>query len=103
MIRHIVLLDLPDDHDTDELLDIMDQLATLVDHLPGFTGFEHGPNRDFEQKSARYPYGFIGTFTDAKALETYAKDAQHSALGARLVAMCRDGADGIMVIDLETE
>ena len=102
MIRHIVLLDLPDDYDGAELRDIMQQLKALVGHLPGFTNFTHGPNRDFEQKSARFPYGFIGTFADAQALCTYAKDAAHSALGGRLVAMCRGGADGIMVIDLET-
>ncbi len=101
MIRHIVLLALPDDHDAGELAQIMDRLAALVGHLPGFIGFDHGPNRDFEDKSAQYPYGFIGTFTDTEALNTYAGDARHSALGARLVALCNGGADGIMVIDLE--
>lgn len=101
MIRHIVLLALRDDHDTAELDQIMTQLAALVDHLPGFTAFEHGPNRDFENKTTRYPYGFIGTFTDTVALSTYAGDARHSALGARLVDLCDGGADGIMVADLE--
>ena len=99
MIRHIVLLALPTDHDAAELGAIMQELSALVDHLPGFTNFEHGPNRDFEDKSARYPYGFIGTFVNAAALQTYAQDARHSALGARLVEMC--GGGGIMVIDLE--
>lgn len=100
MIRHIVLLALHDDHDTAELAQIMDELGGLVGHLPGFTSFEHGPNRDFENKSAQYPYGFIGTFTDADALNTYANDAQHSALGTRLVTLCKGGGDGIMVVDL---
>lgn len=99
MIRHIVLLAIPPDHDPDELHAIMHELAAMADHLPGFDNFEHGPNRDFEDRSARYPYGFIGTFTDADALQTYAQDARHSALGQRLVEMCGD--DGIMVIDLE--
>ncbi len=103
MIRHIVLLALTDDHDAEELVTIMDQLAALSAHLPSFTGFEHGPNRDLERKSQQYPYGFVGTFSDQAALEVYANDAQHSALGARLVAMCKGGGDGIMVIDLEVE
>ncbi|MEM9786092.1 MAG: Dabb family protein [Pseudomonadota bacterium] len=101
MIRHIVLLALRDDHDPDECATIMDQLAALVEHLPGFVAFEHGPNRDYEQKSQHYPYGFVGTFSDAAALQTYAGDARHSALGAGLVDLCQGGADGIMVIDLE--
>ncbi|MDX8354062.1 Dabb family protein [Cognatiyoonia sp. IB215182] len=101
MIRHIVLLNLKDDHDAAELEAILDQLAALVGVLPGFSAFEHGPNRDLEAKSQNYPYGFIGTFEDTDALQTYAGDARHSALGARLVDLCVGGADGIMVIDLE--
>ncbi len=101
MIRHIVLLALHDDHDADELVTIMDQLAALAGQLPGFTGFEHGANKDYEGKSQNYPYGFIGTFADAAALQTYATDARHSALGARLVDLCKGGAEGVMVIDLE--
>ncbi|MEJ6404376.1 Dabb family protein [Yoonia sp. 2307UL14-13] len=99
MIRHIVMLALPTNHDAAELQSVMGELAALVDHLPGLEAFEHGPNRDYEDKSGRYPYGFIGTFTDADALRIYAHDARHSALGQRLVEIC--GADGIMVIDLE--
>lgn len=99
MIQHIVLLRLRPDHDAAELQAVMLGLGTL--HLPGFTDFTHGPNRDFEGKTANYPYGFIGTFKDADALATYAADPAHQALGARLVALCQGGADGILVADLD--
>lgn len=98
MIRHIVMLRLQASHDTAELETIMSGLAAL--DLPGFTGFEHGPNRDLEQKTQEYPYGFICTFDSIAALQTYATDPGHQALGARLVALC-GGGDGIMVMDLE--
>lgn len=98
MIQHIVMLGLLDGYDAGELDTVMRGLAAL--DLPGFIGFSHGANRDFEGKSPDYPYGFIGTFTDAAALKLYAADPDHQALGARLVSLC-GGADAIMVIDLE--
>ncbi|MEO0918422.1 MAG: Dabb family protein, partial [Pseudomonadota bacterium] len=101
MIRHIVVLALRKGSDTANVKQVMGELGALVDVLPGFVAFEHGPNLDFEQKSTGYPYGFICTFADARALQTYADDRTHKALGVRLVALCKGGADGIMVIDLE--
>ena len=97
MIQHIVMLALPEGYDAAELAAVMEGLAAL--DLPGFTGFQHGSNIDLENKTPDYPYGFICTFTDQTALETYAADPGHQALGGRLVALC-GGGDGIMVMDL---
>lgn len=97
MIRHIVMLQLPAGYDAAELATVMTGLADL--DLPGFTNFSHGPNRDFEQKSPEFGYGFVCDFTDERALQTYATDPRHRALGARLVALC-GGGDGITVFDI---
>ena len=97
MIQHIVMLALPDGYDAAELALVMEGLAAL--DLPGFTGFHHGPNIDLENKTPDYPYGFICSFADQSALETYAADPGHQSLGSRLVALC-GGGDGIMVMDL---
>ena len=98
MIRHVVMLGLEEGYDPVELIAVMSGLAAL--DLPGFTAFDHGPNRDLEQKTPAYPYGFICTFDDVAALQAYATDPGHQALGARLVALC-GGAEQIMVMDLE--
>lgn len=98
MIQHIVLFHLPDGHDPVEVAAVMDGLAAL--DLPGFVGFEHGPNRDFEGLSARYQHGFICKFTDWTSLQVYADDPRHKALGGRLVSIC-GGVSGLMVIDLD--
>jgi len=76
-------------------------LEKLPGRIPGFTGFRHGPNLDFERKSQRYPYGFVCTFDDKAALDAYAADADHRRAGGMLVASCTRGADGIFVVDLE--
>jgi hypothetical protein len=102
MIRHCVMLRLRRDHDPAELRAVMRGLGTLVGRIDGFEGFSHGPNLDAEGKSPDYPHGFICDLADRDALDRYAADAGHRALGARLVALCAGGAAGIVVYDLET-
>lgn len=101
IIQHIVLLHLKPDTPADELVDVMESLAKLGADIPGFLSFQHGPNRDFEQKSQDYPYGFVCTFADRVALQSYAENPIHKRLGAALVAMCVGGGDGIWVADIE--
>lgn len=100
MIQHIVMLSLKDDASEAELASVMAGLAALGATLEGFEGFQHGPNHDFEQKTQDYPYGFICAFADKAALDIYANNPDHQALGGRLVAMCKGGGDGIMVMDI---
>lgn len=102
MILHSVYLRLPQGTDATELSAVMGGLNQLCRELPGCAGFQHGPNRDFEAKSPDYPYGFVAQFRDRDALALYAEHPEHKALGARLVAMCDGGADGIVVYDLDT-
>ncbi|WP_439155803.1 Dabb family protein [Yoonia sp.] len=102
MIQHIVLCDLPPDHDRQELAAVMDGLRGLQDKLPGFIGFAAGPNRDFENMSPGHDYGFVCQFADVATAQAYLVDPDHQALGARLVALCADGVNGLTVIDLET-
>ena len=101
MIRHIVLLDLAAGHDAAELADVMAGLDALRGSVAGFLSFSHGPNRDFEGKSPDCAYAFTCDFEDAAVSAAYLADPVHQALGARLVALCSRGADGITVIDME--
>ncbi len=96
MIQHIVMMTLAENADAEELASVMEGLAAL--ELPGFVGFEHGPNLDFEKLSQSYPYGFICSFEDSEALQIYADDPRHKALGSRLIALC---TDGVFVADLK--
>lgn len=101
MIQHIVMLSLKDDVQAGVLRDIMIELDALRTLIPGFDAFQYGPNKDFEAKSPDYPYGFICSFADKSALQTYADHPDHKLLGARLVALCAGGGDGIWVADIE--
>jgi len=97
MICHVVLLRLPEDHDAAELSAVMEGLAAL--DLPGLLSFGYGPNLDAEGLSPGYAYGFVVEFEDRAALDRYAADPGHRALGGRLVALC--GGGGIFVADLD--
>ncbi|KIC51997.1 Dabb family protein [Tateyamaria sp. ANG-S1] len=101
MIRHCVFLRLAPKADSAELDKVMLGLADVVQRLPGCSGFRAGPNRDYEGKTPEYPYGFTLDAIDAEALATYAVDPEHQELGARLVALCEGGADGITVFDID--
>ena len=101
MILHAVYLGLRRDADPAEFADVMAGLEGLVGEIGGLQDLVHGPNIDVEGKSPEAPYGFHATFTDRAALDRYANDPRHQALGARLVALC-GGADRIKIYDLET-
>jgi len=101
VIRHIVLLDLIPDYDRDALQSIMTGLDGLRGVIAGFDYFAHGPNRDFEAMSPDCAYAFTCDFQDEAVSRAYLADPTHQALGARLVAMCQDGAKGITVIDMD--
>lgn len=101
MILHAVYLSLAESADPHELADVMQSLAALVGQIDGFTAFHHGPNIDAEAKSPEAQYGFHATFSDRAALDRYAGDPRHRALGARLVVLC-GGAERIKVYDIDT-
>lgn len=87
--------------DISDVQAVMQGIAGVVARLPGLDGFHAGANRDYEQKSAGFTWGFTLDASDAAALRVYASDAEHKLLGAALVTLCDGGADGIMVFDLE--
>ncbi|MEM6372541.1 MAG: Dabb family protein [Pseudomonadota bacterium] len=101
MIRHCVMLRLCEEAELADLDRIMRELGDLVASMDGCANFCAGPNRDFENKSPDFPFGFTLDATDATALSRYAADPGHRALGAQLVALCEGGGQGIIVYDLE--
>ena len=101
MLQHIVLMDPDGPEGLARIEAAMPILAAVCAALPGASGFAHGPNRDYEGKSARYAYGFSVIFTDRAAHLAYEGHPDHMASGAALVALTEGGYDGIFVADPE--
>ncbi|NKX45634.1 Dabb family protein [Roseicyclus persicicus] len=101
MLHHIVLMDPDGPEGLARIEAAMPILAAVCDALPGASHFTHGPNRDFEGKSARYAYGFSVFFTDRAAHLAYKAHPDHVRAGGMLVAASKGGHAGIFVADLE--
>jgi hypothetical protein len=103
MLLHCVFCAFRSDADPREIQEVMDDLAALRSEVEGMIDFRHGPNRDFESKSPRHGHGFVITFRDRAAHLAYDGHPRHKEAGARLVALCEGGYDGIVVYDLEAD
>ena len=90
MIEHCVFLNLKQNIVLNDVAEVMIKLSKLVKQIEVFQDFTFGQNLD---------YGFVATFENRKALQRYANDPQHIALGAQLVDMCTNGHDCILVFD----
>lgn len=103
MLKHCVLLNFKPEFTQADRTEVFERLASLEKEINGLISVEYGKNLDFENKSSDYSDGFIATFRDRQALLEYAAHPEHIKAGARLVEMCVDGYDGIMVFDLEVD
>ena len=101
MLIHTVLLSLTSDAEMPQVLEAMTLLEGLIGQVEGMHALRHGPNRDFEVKSAAYHYGFVVEFADRAAHLAYERHPDHLRAGKMLVAACAGGHEGIVVSDLE--
>jgi hypothetical protein len=101
MLLHCVFCAIRTDADPKEVRSVMADLASLKPEVDGFLDFRHGPNRDYEKKSLRHGLGFVIAFRDREALRSYDEHPRHRDAGARLVALCEGGHDGVVVYDIE--
>lgn len=101
MIRHCVFCSFQTDVSEQERLEAVQSFRTLVGQITGLISIEAGPNKDIEQKSGEYSHGFIASFENEAALQDYASHPEHQRLGKELVDLCKGGADGVMVFDLD--
>jgi len=101
MIKHCVFLNLAPEAQLDRLMEAYEMIGEVLDEIDGVYDYAAGPNRDFEGKSSAYETGFIITFMSKDALDAYAQHPKHQEAGAILTSLCFNGADGIMVFDLD--
>ena len=100
MLKHCVFANIKCDVPAEDIERVLSGFGHLVDQIPGMIDYSHGPNLDFENKSADYDHGFVITFTDGAALAAYDTLPTHRRLGAELVSFSEGGGTGIMVFDL---
>ena len=101
MIRHIVLTKFKSETTEETISAIYAGLSDLSERLPGAQDFKGGRSESPEQIERGYMHGFVIDFDSWDALEAYAENGEHQALGAQLVENAVGGKDGILVLDLD--
>ena len=101
MIRHIVLTKFKPETTEDRIAEIYAGLSALTEKLLGAQNFTGGRAESPEQIERGYMHGFVIDFDSWDALQNYADNAEHQALGGQLVANAVGGIDGILVLDLD--
>lgn len=101
MIRHIVLTRFKPDVSEAQIAQLYDRLSALIDRHPGARGFVGGRSTSPEQMERGFLHSFTIDFDDWTALQAYADDPDHRALGAELVTLAQGELDGLIVLDIE--
>lgn len=98
-LRHMVLLRFQPAIAAAQIEALFADLEALQSHLTGITAFRRFNNTSPETAVVHgFAQGFWFDFENTAARDAYLIDAQHKAIGARLVAAC-GGVDGLIVVD----
>jgi len=103
MITHIVLLQPRSDVPSQTIDDLLQDIDSLRDKIPGFISLERGKNLKFEPYHHGFSIGFVARFENRASLDTYQNHPQHQETGRSLIACCEGGTRGILVFDYEHE
>ncbi len=104
MIRHCVFIRFGDDVESAHRQSLFQQLEALQSRLEGILAFHGGVNVSPETGMDKgFADGFMIDFASVEARDAYLEDEAHQAIGAQLVAAAVDGANGILVYDMEID
>ena len=102
MIRHIVALNFIDGTTPEVKQTLYNDLAALDQKINGIIDFQARENVSVEEPVIHgFRDLFWFDFRDIEVRDAYLADPDHQAIGARLVAQCEGGIDGILVMDVE--
>ena len=102
MIRHLVCLRYRAGTPDDRKAALMAELKGLTGRIDGILDFQVRANVSVEDEMVRgYRDLFWFDFRDAAVRDAYLVDAEHKAIGGRLVAELEGGRDGVFVADFE--
>jgi len=100
MVRHIVLIRFRPDVSASAIAALFEELHRIEGKIPGLLSITSGCSESPEKMERGYLHGFVADFADWDGLQAYQDNADHQALGAKLVGHAEGGKDGILVFDL---
>ncbi len=100
MIMHCVFIRFRQEAGAEEKQALYDEIAGLKRVIPGIVDFKSGANVSPEGLDSGYGDGFIVTFEDSAARDSYLDHPDHRAVGEKIVAAAAGGISGILVFDM---
>lgn len=102
MIRHCVFIRFRPEISSERKIVLFKEIDALQHHLDGVLGIYTGKNVSPETGMDKgYADGFIVDFANAQSRDSYLADAEHQAVGEKLVNAALGGVEGIMVYDMD--
>ncbi|MEP6662939.1 MAG: Dabb family protein [Verrucomicrobiota bacterium] len=96
-VKHIGLLKFKPETSEEQINDLFDQLLDLTETIEGIEDYVSGPNTSPENLAQGFTHGFIMTFTDAAARDTYLPHPEHEKFKTNAVPL----VESIAVLDFE--
>lgn len=96
-VKHIALVKFKGGTTEEQINEVFDALLEVTENIEGVEDYVSGENSSPEGLSKGYTHGFIVTFHDAAARDTYLTHADHEAFKTKFVPLI----DDIAVVDFE--
>jgi hypothetical protein len=99
LLRHTVLLKIRSDVTDTEIADVFAALKSLQHNIAGILAISTGKDNSPEGLQRGHTHGFTVDFDSPASRDAYLPHPAHQKVGARIVAICEGGTDGITFID----
>ncbi len=99
MISHMVLLKCRHNVTEQQLQEMFDALAALVDKISGLKTYSGGANNSPEGIAHGYTHAFHMLFTDVKARDDYLTHPEHELVKGLIAEVLTDCKENVLVVD----
>jgi len=96
-VKHIGLVKFKEGTGEGQIDDLFNQLLDLSESVEGIEDYVSGPNSSPEGLNQGFTHGFVMTFTDAAARDTYLSHPEHQKVKDTFLPMI----DSIAIFDFE--
>jgi hypothetical protein len=96
-VKHIALVKFKEGTSEEQINEVFDALLDITENIEGVEDYVSGPNSSPESLNKGYTHGFIVTFHDAAARDTYLSHPEHEKFKGMFVPLI----DDIAVLDFE--
>jgi len=96
-VKHVALFKFKDGTAQEQIDKVLDSLLDLSENLPGIEDYVAGTNNSPEGLNEGLTHGFVMTFTDAAARDTYLTHPEHERIKTEVLPHI----ERVLVFDFE--